>query len=67
MKLEDLLSKKHNHYLIGYIENNEFWCIQECSTLEKAKDLFDEQIRIFPKKQQYLIIKKTINYEQVKD
>ena len=65
MKLEDLLNKKHNHYIIGYVEHDAFWCVQECSSLEKAKDLFYEQVRIFPKKHQYLIIKKTISYEHL--
>jgi hypothetical protein len=67
MNINDILTKQHSHYIIGYIENNEFWCIQECSSLEKAKDLFDQQVRIFPKKQGYLIFKKIITYEQVKD
>ena len=67
MVLQDLLNKTHYHYLIGYMENNAFWCVQECSSLEKAKDLYDQQIKIFSKKQEYLIIKKTISYEQVKD
>jgi len=67
MILQDLLNKKHFHYLLGYIENGAFWCVQQCSNLEKAKDLFDQQVRIFPKKDGYLIIKKTISYEQIKD
>ena len=67
MNLQELLNKKHNHYIIGYIENNEFWCVQESSSLERAKDLFDQQVKIFPKKQEYLILKKTISYEQLKD
>jgi hypothetical protein len=67
MNLQELLNKKHNHYIIGYMENNEFWCVQESSSLERAKDLFDQQMQIFPKKQEYLILKKTISYEQLKD
>lgn len=67
MILQDLLNKKHHHYILGFIDNNEFWCVQECSSLEKAKDLFDQQTQIFPKKQEYLILKKTISYEQIKN
>jgi hypothetical protein len=67
MSLQDLLNKQHFHYIIGYIEHDSFWCVQECSSLEKAKELFEEQTRIFPKKDKYLIIKKTITYEQLRD
>ena len=67
MKLKELFQVKHTHYLVGYVENDAFWCVQECSSLEAAKDLLDQQLKIFPKKDGYLIVKKLITYEQVKD
>jgi hypothetical protein len=67
MVLQDLLSKKHFHYLMGYIKDNEFWAIHESASLDKIKELMEDHKRIFQQKQQYLIIKKTITYEQIKD
>ena len=67
MKLQQLFERKHIHYLVGYVEYDKFWCVQECSSLETAKDLLDQQLKIFPKKDGYLIVKKTISYEQVQN
>ena len=53
------------NHLIGYLENDEFWCAQEVSSLETAHDLIHELKRIY--KRDYIIINKTIKYEQFKN
>lgn len=68
MKLQDLFNKVHNHYIMGYISDGEFWCVHETASLEKAQEMLQQHRQIFShKKQEYLIIKKIISYEQLKD
>jgi hypothetical protein len=53
---------------MGYISDGEFWCVHETASLEKAQEMLQQHRQIFShKKQEYLIIKKIINYEQLKD
>jgi hypothetical protein len=66
MELKQFLNKKHKHYLIGYVEDNEFWSVNEVGSLSKAFDLIEYHKSLSKTKKDYVIVEKKITYSQVK-
>lgn len=66
MELEQFLNQKRTHYLIGYIEDNEFWSVNECATLRSAFDMIEHHKALSKNKREYVIVEKQITYSQVK-
>lgn len=66
MKIQELLQKTHNHYIVGYMANADFWCVYETDSIEKAREMIDQHKQIFPQ-HQYLIVKKTISYTLIQE
>lgn len=70
MNLQDFTNKKHTHYLIGYLEDDEFWCVNECGSLKSAFEMIEHH-KILSKSnnlnhRDYIILEKQITYAQVK-
>jgi hypothetical protein len=66
MELEQFLNKKHTHYLIGYVEDNEFWSVNESASLRSAFDMIEHHKSLSKTKKDYVIVEKQITYSQVK-
>jgi hypothetical protein len=64
MELEPYLKNPQYRYLVCYISDNEFWCVEERPTIEMANKELNEQQTRFPKKQ-FLIIKRITTHEIV--
>jgi hypothetical protein len=66
MELEQFLNKKHTHYLIGYVEDNEFWSVSEVGSLSRAFEMIEHHKILTKSKRDYVIVEKQITYSQVK-
>jgi len=66
MELEQLLNKKHTHYLIGYIEDDQFWSVNECGSIKRAFEMIEHHKVLSKTKRDYVIVEKQITYSQVK-
>ncbi len=66
MELEQLLNKKHTHYLIGYIEDDQFWSVNECPSIKRAFEMIEHHKILSKTKRDYIIVEKQITYSQVK-
>lgn len=62
MELESFLKNPQYRYLVCYVSDNEFWCVEESSTIQIAHEIVSKQKILFPKKE-FLIIKKTTTHE----
>lgn len=69
MSLQELLNKKHTHYLVGYIEDDEFWSVNEVKTISDAFEMIGAH-KILSKSNKdyrdYIIVEKQITYSQLK-
>ena len=66
MNLQEFINKKHTHYLIGYIEDDEFWSVNECGSLKSAFEMIEHHKILSKTKRDYIIVEKQITYSQVK-
>ena len=66
MELKQLLNKKHTHYLIGYIEDDQFWSVNECGSIKRAFEMIEYHKVLSKIKRDYIIVEKQITYSQVK-
>jgi len=66
MELEQFLNKKRTHYLVGYVEDNEFWSVSESASLRSAFDMIEHHKSLSKTKKDYVIVEKQITYSQVK-
>ena len=67
MNLQEFINKKHTHYLIGYIEDDEFWSVNECGSLKSAFEMIEHHKILSKTKRDYLIIEKQITYKHIKN
>lgn len=66
MNLQEFLNKKHTHYLVGYVEDDEFWSVSETKHIEDAFQMIGHHKILSKSKRDYIIIEKKITYSQVK-
>ena len=66
MSLEEFINKKHTHYLIGYVEDDEFWSVSETKNIKDAFEMIGHHKILSKSKRDYIIVEKQITYSQVK-
>lgn len=66
MNLQELIDKKHTHYLVGYVEDGEFWSVNEAKNIKDAFEMIEHHKIHCKLNRDYAIIEKQITFYQVK-
>lgn len=66
MNLQEFINKKHTHYLVGYVEDDEFWSVSETKHIKDAFEMIGAHKILSKSNRDYIIIEKRITYSQLK-